>query len=526
MGAVLVALAVVAFLVAPSDVERLTPREFLRVPAEGLAAVVLLLVLPPRARRAAAAIGGAAIGLAAGLKALDIGFDAVVHRPFDLVHDWALFGPALDYLAASGGRLAAIGSAVGAIAVVAGMAVLSTVVALRLAGAVARHRQRAVRAVAVLAVAGLTCTAPGLPGEPLASDRTAALVVDHARQVRASLGDRERFAAAIGADRFGDVSPHGLLGALRGKDVALVFVESYGRDAVEDPGLAPRVDAALDAGTRRLGAAGFTARSAFLASPTAGGGSWLAHATLLSGLWVDNQRRYRDLVTRERLTLTGAFRRAGWETVGVMPGVTRAWPEAAFFGYDRVHAAGDLGYRGPGFGFATMPDQYTLSAFEHRERARPGRGPLMAVIPVLSSHAPWSPIPTTVGWDEVGDGSVFAAMPSGAVEPRAIWQRDPAQVRADYSQSIVYSLETLVSYVETYGDDDLVVVFLGDHQPARVVTGADAGPDVPVTILARDPAVLDRVSAWRWDEGLNPGPLAPVWPMDAFRDRFLAAFGP
>ncbi|MGX7827935.1 sulfatase [Actinokineospora sp. 24-640] len=519
-------LTVLAFLAAPSDVERLTPREFLRVPVEGLAAVVLLLVLPARARRVVAAIGGAAIGSAVGLKALDIGFDAVLHRPFDLVHDWALFGPALDYVAATGGRPAAIASAVGAVAVVAGMTVLSTVAALRLAGAVVRHRQWALRAVTVLAVAGLTFSAPGPSGEPLASRRTAALVVDHARQVRARLGDRERFAAANGVDRFRDASPHDLLSALRGKDVALVFVESYGRDAVEDPGLAPRVDAALDAGTRRLRAAGFTARSAFLASPTAGGGSWLAHATLLSGLWVDTQRRYRDLVASDRLTLTSAFRRAGWETAGVMPGVTRAWPEAAFFGYARVHAAGDLGYRGPGFGFATMPDQYALSAFEHRERARPGRGPLMAVIPVLSSHAPWSPIPATVGWDEVGDGSVFAAMPSGAVEPRAIWQRDPAQVRTDYVRSIVYSLETLVSYVETYGDDDLVVVFLGDHQPTRLVTGADAGRDVPVTVIARDPAVLARVSAWRWDEGLTPGPLAPVWPMDTFRDRFLTAFGP
>jgi hypothetical protein len=24
---------------------------------------------------------------------------------------------------------------------------------------------------------------------------------------------------------------------------------------------------------------------------------------------------------------------------------------------------------------------------------------------------------------------------------------------------------------------------------------------------------------------MNPGPDAPVWPMDAFRDRFLTAYG-
>ena len=103
--------------------------------------------------------------------------------------------------------------------------------------------------------------------------------------------------------------------------------------------------------------------------------------------------------------------------------------------------------------------------------------------------------------------------------------RDPDRVRAAYGQSIEYSLNTLVSFVETYGDDDLVLVFLGDHQPAPIVTGEDASRDVPITIVARDPAVLDRISGWGWQGGLNPGPDAPVWPMDAFRDRFLTAYG-
>ena len=59
-----------------------------------------------------------------------------------------------------------------------------------------------------------------------------------------------------------------------------------------------------------------------------------------------------------------------------------------------------------------------------------------------------------------------------------------------------------------------------------VITGDGAGREAPVTIVARDPAVLDRVAAWGWSAGLRPGADAPVWPMDAFRDRFLAAFSP
>jgi hypothetical protein len=44
-------------------------------------------------------------------------------------------------------------------------------------------------------------------------------------------------------------------------------------------------------------------------------------------------------------------------------------------------------------------------------------------------------------------------------------------------------------------------------------------------VVARDPAVLQRIAPWGWDAGLRPAPDAPVWRMDAFRDRFLAAFG-
>ena len=47
-----------------------------------------------------------------------------------------------------------------------------------------------------------------------------------------------------------------------------------------------------------------------------------------------------------------------------------------------------------------------------------------------------------------------------------------------------------------------------------------------MTVVAKDPAVLRRIDSWRWQPGLHPSPDAPVWRMDAFRDRFLSAFGP
>jgi hypothetical protein len=522
----LACLLVLAALVAPNQISHLTAGAFLRIPVEGLVGVVLVLVLPAKARRVAVPIVGVALGVLTILKLLDMGFFTILDRPFDPVLDWSLLSDAEEFVARSYGRAAAIGATVAAIGLAIALLVLMTLSVRRLTRLVVWRHTTAIRTVAVLGIVWSTCALLGVQivaGAPIAARSAATLSYDRLRQVRADLRDEDEFKAGIAVDAFGNTPSDELLTALRGKDVMVAFVESYGRVAVEDPQFAPDLGALLDAGNRRLRAAGFASRSAYLTSPTTGGGSWLAHATLLSGLWINNEQRHRALLASQRLTLNGAFRRANWRTVGVMPAITRAWPEGAFYGYDRLYDAPSLGYRGPLFTFGAMPDQYALSAFQRLERAKPDHAPVMAETALVSSHGPWTPIPQLVDWNAVGDGSVFDTQ-AGAHDGAVL--RDRTRIRSAYIRSIEYSLSALISYVETYGDDNLVLVFLGDHQPAPIVTGGGASRDVPITIVARDQAVLDRISGWGWQDGLKPSPQAPVWRMNAFRDRFLTAFGP
>ena len=79
-----------------------------------------------------------------------------------------------------------------------------------------------------------------------------------------------------------------------------------------------------------------------------------------------------------------------------------------------------------------------------------------------------------------------------------------------------YALRSLFSFVERYGDDNLVLVVLGDHQPATVVSRQVAGHDVPISIVARDPAVLAQGRLVGWEDGMSPSAGAPVWPMARF----------
>ncbi|HZA30311.1 MAG TPA: CDP-alcohol phosphatidyltransferase family protein, partial [Propionibacteriaceae bacterium] len=235
--------------------------------------------------------------------------------------------------------------------------------------------------------------------------------------------------------------------------------------------------------------------------------------------------RYNQLLQTDRLTLSAAFKRAGWRTVAAAPANTEDWPEgASFYRYDTIYDKRNVGYSGPSFGYASMPDQYTLAAFQRNELAQPHRSPVMAEIDLVSSHGPWAPLPRMVDWDAVGDGSVFADMPAQGQSPDELLG-DPDKTKTAYGQSIQYSMSTLISFVETFSDDNLVVVAVGDHQPAAVVSGPGASHDVPITIIARDPDVLKKIASWGWQPGMLPSPDAPVWPMDAFRDRFLTAYG-
>ena len=508
-------------LVLPGAV--LAPAALLRLPVEALVGVVLLLLLPARARRGAAAALGALLGVVAVLAVLDLGFRSAFDRPFDPVVDTVLLADAARFVGGTAGPAAAVAASVAAVLLAVALPVGCAFALRRLGGVVARHRRAAGRSVAALVPVWLACALAGaqlVPGVPVATAGATALVAGTAVGVPASLADGRAFAAELAVDPLHDVPDERLLTALRGKDVVVAFVESYGRDAVQDPEFAA-VGEVLADGDRRLGAAGYASRSGFLTAPVAGGGSWLAHATFHSGLHVDDQQRYGALTGSERRTLPEVFGAAGWRTVAVMPGTTGAWAEGAYYGYDQVidHAA--LGYRGPDLGWASVPDQYTLSAFQRLGR---GDGPVMAEIALVSSHAPWRFTPPVLDWAAIGDGAVYGPLaPVGDAE--GVWTRGPAAVQRAYGDAVGYSLASLVSWVEEYGDDDLVLLVLGDHQPLPAVTGEGATRDVPISVVTRDGAVLDRIAGWGWEPGLRPGPAAPVWPMEAFRDRFVAAFG-
>lgn len=315
------------------------------------------------------------------------------------------------------------------------------------------------------------------------------------------------------------------LPGLAGRDVLLVFVESYGESSVFDPRFSEVTVPRLEAMAQRLEEAGLSVVTGMLDAPIRGGQSWLAHASTLSGLEIDNSLWYRLMLASDRPTLVDDFRASGHRTLTVMPAITLAWPEGEAYGFDEIHAAADIDYAGPPFNWVTMPDQFTLHHFEQRIR-RSSDAPLFAQVALISSHAPWTPIiPVLDDWDAIGDGSLFGQWEGAGIPPDVLWQ-DLEQVREHYARSVDYSLAVSARWAEAFVDDDTLLILLGDHQAAPLIIGEEAGFGVPVHVISGDAALLEPFLARGFVPGTLPEPDPATHGLDALRGWLHEDFGP
>src|SRR5690606_36093332 len=137
--------------------------------------------------------------------------------------------------------------------------------------------------VACVVLAGIFAAQQVWGGRNRAVSNDASLTV--LRYIRAA-GDTARGIAELQAagaeDPFREIPVPRLRGGPGGADVLRLFVESYGRSALEMPRYAATTGPALAAFGEQLAEHGLSSVSGWLTSPTVGGQSWLASGTFTS----------------------------------------------------------------------------------------------------------------------------------------------------------------------------------------------------------------------------------------------------
>lgn len=512
-------LVVFVALVIPNRLSDIHQDSFLRFPLE-LLLLGLILLVPGTVGKSLRWLMATVLAVGLIFKIADMATYNIFARPFNPVFDAYLLVNGLNLLNGAVGKVAAVLIVLMLVVVSLAIIVLAFLLLERIRKFLAGNSKA--NAVSLLLLTGLWGIL-WLLHSPRLSTQFYDQLAMHVNNTRSSMSDMKDFEHLLAQSDDEKIPANGLFDILRGKDVLIIFIESYGRTTLDKPEFAEYIRPLLQAQTKQLNAAGVGVRSAYLTSPTVGGLSWLAHGTAMSGLWVNSQVRYDSLVMSKRVSLNQLFHQAGWKSVGVMPAITMAWPEGDYYGYDYIYHAYNSGYEGKPFNWITMPDQFTLAAFQRNELNKDNRTPVMAEIALISSHAPWTPVPQLVDWDYIGNGEIFNEQATRGDSPEDVW-KDPARIRLQFRLSIEYTLQTLVDYVLKYGNDNVVVMAFGDHQPAPLVTGDSDNRDVPVHFFARDPNVLDAVSRWGWAEGMTPADAGPVWTMDKVRERFITTF--
>jgi hypothetical protein len=240
----------------------------------------------------------------------------------------------------------------------------------------------------------------------------------------------------------------------------------------------------------------------------------------LSGIDVRDADTNAQLMAAHRDTLVRLFERRGYRTVAVMPGLKETWPEGAFYGFDRIYGAAQLAYHGPEFGWFAVPDQFSLWRLRQLELDRPARAPLFVLFPTISTHFPFSPTPPYQrDWSRLSTEHAFdPAAVASAYGDQPDWMNfGPGYVRA-----LSYDFSCLTDFLTLESHRDLVLVVIGDHQPAAAVSGEGARWDVPVHIVTSHGGAMERLISDGFTRGMTPG--GSLGPMSRLLPILLHSF--
>ena len=324
--------------------------------------------------------------------------------------------------------------------------------------------------------------------------------------------------AEIRTPRIGCGGPTNL-GRFSGADFLLFLVESYGSAVFRQRSMTGTGCPAFEEFTRSVSERGYHIASKLMNSITYGGGSWYAHTTLRTGVRCATRWSSPDVTPQPAAPDDGPVLEAGR-----LP-----------------HDPGPAGH-GPGFSrrpgrrlrppLLRLPHGLRRAHLRIRLDARPvrdtrrsrqgggeGQGSLFIEYGLVSTHAPWTPVPIAIeDWSKLERGRIFKT--NTGVRFPVSWT-DMEDGAVAYSYSLCYDFDVLRRYISErldrrlHPDHGRPPAARGHHFRRSLLGGPDPRPQ-------QRSRPDRRLRTAGYTPGMVPAePGGPIAGMEAFMTEFL-----
>ncbi len=306
--------------------------------------------------------------------------------------------------------------------------------------------------------------------------------------------------------------------------IYLIMMESYGSALNRHPALRGPYRTLMQRTDSVFAADGWHRATARCDIPVRGGRSWLSIATLFAGARVEHQllyNRFQDVALRDSTKiphLVRFFDRQGYRTVALQPFTFErpGLPVHNLYDFDITMYRDDLNYRGPDYGLANAPDQYSLH-YTHDTHLGPAENPFFLFFETVDSHSLWNyglpPYPddwrqfnaqTSAQRSPHPDSTSFPPvfLPDSITTPVIYDQPTPRR----YLRHVAHEWRVLREYLTERAPPGSLVLLLGDHQPPLIDTEDGT---VPIHVLSTDSTLVQHARQQGFTHGLPPTDESP-----------------
>ena len=286
-------------------------------------------------------------------------------------------------------------------------------------------------------------------------------------------------------------------------NIYLLFIESYGTVITESPDLKPKYLEQINNIEVRLKNADYHFASNYSISPVKGGRSWLAFSSFMSGLKVENQIHYNDLIQRnvDFPNMVRYFNTQGYQSYRLSTISNKNSDKLIpyertnlYWKFNEWWTYWDFKYKGHHYDvLGGIPDQYALGYYRDVITKNIDKPKFLFFI-TMASHMPWyEPPPFLDDYKELNQERPGKNL---SLEGDDVFR---------YAKAIEYDLELMTRFILEEKEPSIFIL-VGDHQPPGMehkVDGITDNSATPIHIISRDSSLIDRFNKDGFQIGLE-----------------------